>query len=73
MHIYIHDSDSPQNLVMSKGSLLLPMHLSNRLLVAHKFQELKKKTDDSQFGNYRIDIKGASGLKKTPRQGGTRI
>ena len=31
-----HDSDGPQNLVTSKGSLPLPVRLSTRLLVARK-------------------------------------
>ena len=42
-HIYIHNSDSPQNLVTSKGSLLLPMHVYTRLVVAPKSQESKKR------------------------------
>jgi len=41
--IYIHGSDSLQDLTTHKGSLTLPVHLSTRLLVARKSIESKKK------------------------------
>ena len=47
-HVYNHDSDGPQNLVTSKGSLPLPVRLSTRLLVACKSRESKKKKSVSE-------------------------
>ena len=47
---YTHDSDSSEDLVTSKGSLPLPMHLSTRLLVARKSRESEKKNPLYKMG-----------------------
>ena len=49
---YAHLYSRPWQPTELKGSHLLPVRLSTRLLVARKSQEL----DDSWFGNYKIDI-----------------
>ena len=53
-HVYNHDSDGPQNLVTSKGSLPLPVRLSTRLLTR---MEKKKKNNDT---NIRHPVSGTS-------------
>ena len=52
--IALHKTDNPQNIITFKGSLLLPMRLSTRLLVAHNSRELKKRSIPGVLKKYVI-------------------